>query len=76
MEKLFLMVYVDDFKMAGPAAKVDEIWKNQRNISDRNKPNEQAIVLGYPEPLRSVSWVQTRTGHEEGGWQGCAMNKV
>ena len=42
-EKLFLMVYVDDFKMTGPAANVDDMWKTLRTIPDQDKPNEKPL---------------------------------
>ena len=44
--KMFLIIYVDDFKMSGPAEKFEEAWKLIRRDSKTNK----GIDTDTPEP--------------------------
>ena len=40
------MVYVDDFKMAGPEKEVKAMWDTLKNL-----PKGKELILGDPEPL-------------------------
>ena len=40
------MVYVDDFKMAGPEKEVSAMWETLKNL-----PQGKELILGDPEPL-------------------------
>ena len=44
--KALLIVYVDDFKMAAPAAVTDQLWKGLRSRLDLDEPSSQDRFLG------------------------------
>ena len=49
-QKLFLMVYVDDFKMAGPKDAVEAMWKRLNDLG-----GDDSLELGAAQPLGHVS---------------------
>ena len=43
---MLLTVYVDDFKVAGPAKNLEEVWKLIKDVIDIEKPAEVGHYLG------------------------------
>ena len=59
--KLLLVVYVDDFKMAGPAGSLSEGWKLIRQGLTMEEPEKLGVFLGCNHVRQEVKLADGRT---------------
>ena len=60
--KIFLIVYVDDFKMAGTPENLKILWEQIREPAEIDG-KEHKVVLDDPEPIGRFLWCNTYHEH-------------